>query len=141
MYKVSNQNYKERIEDYLEKQHFLNHNQIDLYHIEPGITKARVDIQQFHKQQFDIVHGGVIATLADITAGFAAYTLVDKDTDVVTGEIKISYLAKGKGTNLEAVAKVIKPGRKLHFCESEVYSEGKLIAKASSTMICIERQK
>lgn len=125
----------------MEKQYFLKFIGVELYDIQPGSTRAKLTVENIHKQQFGIVHGGVIATLADITCGFAAYTLAPKDVDIVTGEIKISYISKGLGTNIEAFGKVIKPGKKLHFCESEVYSDGRLIAKASSTMICIEKVK
>ena len=91
-----------------------------------------------HFQQTGLVHGGVTATLADIVAGFAAYTLVPKNHDVVTAELRVSYLRPGKGTKLVAEGKVIKPGRKLIFCESEVCTvvnhQKETIAKSSSVM-------
>ena len=94
-----------------------------------------------HQQQTGLVHGGVTATVADIVAGFAAYTVVPEDHHVVTGEIKISYFAKGKGDRLHAIGKVIKQGRKLNFCEAEVWcldgEKRTLIAKATTTMATI----
>jgi uncharacterized protein (TIGR00369 family) len=83
----------------------------------------------------------VVATLADIVAGFAAYTMVPGDHHVVTGELKVSYLNPGVGSELHAIGYVLKSGRKIQFCEAEVYDirqeEKVLIAKASTSMIVI----
>lgn len=113
----------------------------DLNVIEAGTTEGWLTLKQEHQQQTGLVHGGVTATVADIVAGFAAYTVVPEDHHVVTGEIKISYFAKGKGDRLHAIGKVIKQGRKLNFCEAEVWcldgEKRTLIAKATTTMATI----
>lgn len=139
---IRNPKYKERIERYLERQNFMKLLDIHLDEIKPGETFATMKVKEKHKQQKGLVHGGVVATLADIVAGFAAYTLVPEENNVVTGEIKISYLNPGLGNVLEAKGWVLKPGKKLNFCESEVWdvrNDGtkKLIAKASTTMITL----
>lgn len=106
--------------------------------IEEGRTEGWLNLEQQHQQQTGLVHGGVTATLADIVAGFAAYTTVPEDQHVVTGEIKISYFSPGKGDRLQAIGWVVKQGRKMNFCEAEVWSwkgdEKRLIAKATTTM-------
>ncbi len=109
--------------------------------IEKGRTEGTLEVKEIHHQQKGLVHGGVIATLADVVAGFAAYSMVPEDHHVVTGEIKISYLNPGLGEKLHAVGWVLKPGRKVQFCEAEVYDireNGRvLIAKATTSMIVI----
>ena len=133
--------YKARVEQFLERQHFMKHIGFDLRVVEKGRTEGEMQIQTMHHQQRGLVHGGVIATIADITAGFAAYTMVPEDHHVVTGEIKVSYLNPGVGSKLRSVGWVLKSGRKLQFCEAEVYDirdEGEiLIAKASASMVVI----
>jgi len=98
-------------------------------------------LEKIHLQQAGLVHGGVIATVADIVAGFSAYSLVGVDEKVVTGELKISYLRPAKGEILWAKGWVLKQGRKINFCEAEVYvlngNKPKLIAKATTSMIII----
>ena len=132
---------RQRVEKFLERQYFMHHIGFDLTVIEKGRTEGFLPVSQIHHQQKGLVHGGVIATLADITAGFAAYTMVPEDHHVVTGEIKISYLNPGVGNRLKSVGWVLKPGRKLQFCEAEVYDireNGEvLIAKASATMVVL----
>ena len=141
MVKVFNPNFKSRVERFLERQHFMKLVGFDLSVIEEGRTEGTLDLALDHQQQTGLVHGGVTATLADIVAGFAAYTLVPEDQHVVTGEIKISYFAPGKGQQLYAKGWVVKQGKKMNFCEAEVWDiEGDkrtLIAKASTTMVTL----
>ena len=139
--KPKNKKFKERIESHLERQNFMHHIEFSLDTINPGYTVGRMKIKPIHLQQDGFTHGGVIATIADIVAGFAAYTLVGADEHVVTGEIKISFFKKGLGESLKAIGSVIKPGKRMNFCEAEVFSvsdEGEvLIAKASTSMVTI----
>ena len=141
MIKVFNPNFKSRVERFLERQYFMKLVGFDLNVIEEGRTEGTLDLTQQHQQQTGLVHGGVTATLADIVAGFAAYTVVPEDQHVVTGEIKISYFAPGKGDKLYAKGWVVKQGKKMNFCESEVWDikGGKrtLIAKATTTMVTL----
>lgn len=119
----------------------MHHMNFNLDVIEAGRTEGQLVIEPMHFQQDGFVHGGVIATIADIVAGFSAVSLVGKDQSVVTGELKISYFSKGEGDKLKAIGKVVKAGKRMNFCEAEVYNvlegEEKLIAKATTSMITI----
>ena len=139
--KVFNEDFKARVEKFLERQHFMKLVGFDLNVIEAGRTEGWLNLELQHQQQTGLVHGGVTATVADIVAGFAAYTLVPEDQHVVTGEIKISYFAPGRGDKLHAIGYVVKQGRKVNFCEAEVWchngEQKTLIAKATTTMVTI----
>ena len=127
-----------RIRRKLVRQHFMHLIGADLTAIAPGRVEAELPLAQQHLQQRGFAHGGLIATLADLVAGFAAVTLVPDDFGVVTSDLKISYLNPGVGQQLKAIGWVLKSGRRLHFCEAEVWCDGVLIAKASATMAVIE---
>lgn len=139
--KTFNPGYAQRINEYLKRQKFMHHINFKLTKIDAGVTEGELEVIDIHKQQAGLIHGGVIATAADIVAGFAAYSLVAPEDHVVTGEIKISYLRPGKGDKLYAKGWVIKSGKRLSFCEAEVFTEsaGKktLIARATTTMITV----
>jgi uncharacterized protein (TIGR00369 family) len=141
MVKVFNQNYKARIEKFLERQHFMKLVGFDLNVIDEGRTEGWLELREEHQQQTGLVHGGVTATVADIVAGFSAYTVVAEDQHVVTGEIKISYFAPGRGQKLYAKGWVVKQGKKMNFCEAEVWcidgDKRTLIAKATTTMVTL----
>lgn len=110
--------------------------------IEPGYVEATMELQTIHQQQIGLVHGGVTATIADVAAGFAGFTLVAKNQHTVTAEIKVSYFVKARGVRLRAVGTVVKAGTSMHFCEANVYCQGAdgeevLIARATTTMAII----
>ena len=127
-----------RIRRKLVRQHFMHLVGADLTVITPGRVEAELTMGQQHLQQRGFAHGGLTATMADLVAGFAAVTLVPDDHGVVTSDLKISYLHPGIGTTLKAIGWVLKAGRRLHFCEAEVWCDDVLIAKASATMVVIE---
>lgn len=137
-----NPDFKQTILGHLERQEFMKHIGCTLTVIEPGYVEAEIDLATFHQQQIGLVHGGVTATIADVAAGFAGFTLVGPHQHTVTAEIKISYFAKGRGSRLRAVGRVVKAGRAMHFCEADVYcmteSGEVLIARATTTMAVID---
>lgn len=141
MIKILNPDYESRINKFLERQHFMKYVGFRVDLIQPGRTEGRMEVKPEHFQQTGLVHGGLIATIADIVAGLAAYTAVPADHHVVTGEIKLSFFSPGKGPVLHAIGWVIKQGRKVNFCEAEVWSvngdDKTLIAKATTSMISI----
>jgi uncharacterized protein (TIGR00369 family) len=126
-----------RIRRKLERQHFMHLIGADLTRIEPGRIEAELALGQQHQQQRGFAHGGLVATMADLAAGFAAVTLVPDGVGVVTAELKVSYLNPGVGSHLKAIGWVLKAGRRLHFCEAEVWCDGVLIAKATATMAVV----
>ena len=115
--------------------------------VEYGHGTARVELNQLetrHLQKMGFVHGGVIATMADVVTGFAAFTLTPEDKRVVTAELSVQYFRPGIGQRMFALGKVEKPGQMLHFCEAEIYvvdgdetSTPTLIAKARAIMAVI----
>ena len=127
-----------RIRRKLERQHFMHLIGADLTRIEPGRIEAELALGQQHQQQRGFAHGGLVATMADLAAGFAAVTLVPDGVGVVTAELKVSYLNPGVGSRLKAIGWVLKAGRRLHFCEAEVWCDNVLIAKATATMAVVE---
>ncbi len=140
---VRNPDFRQTILRHLERQRFMHHIGCTLTTIEPGHVVAEINLEAIHQQQLGLVHGGVTATIADVAAGFAAFTLVAPHQHTVTAEIKISYFAKGHRGTLRAVGRVVKAGRRVHFCEADVYChahDGSVthIARATTTMAVID---
>ncbi|PJJ61137.1 PaaI family thioesterase [Hymenobacter chitinivorans] len=129
-----------RIRRKLQRQHFMHLIGAELTTVESGRVVFELPLEQRHHQNLGFAHGGLVATMADLAAGFAAVTLVPDGTGVVTAELKTTYLRPGLGSTLRAVGWVLKPGRRLHFCEAEVWCDDVLIAKASATMAVVEPQ-
>ena len=111
----------------------------------PGRFITRVRIRDCHLQQDGFVHAGVMATMADHTAGYASFSLVPPDQRILTVEYKINFLSPASGDYLECRSRVIKPGKTLLVTESEVYAvrgdKEDLVAKALLTMAAVSQEK
>jgi uncharacterized protein (TIGR00369 family) len=108
---------------------------------EYGIFESRLKIRSDHSQQDGFVHAGVIATMADHTAGYAAYTTVSEAFRILTIEFKINFFKPAVGEHIVCRSKVVNNGKKIKVSESELFSlnedQQKLIAKAMVTLIAI----
>jgi len=119
---------------------YVNHLQVEFITVEDGLIDAKMPLFDHQRQYSGVVHGGVLSALADTIAGFAAYTMNPVDKDVLTAELKISYLRASWGKELYAKGYVIKPGRNIHFSECEIYCDDKLLCKASGTFCVVHKQ-
>ncbi|MEJ2726732.1 MAG: PaaI family thioesterase [Deltaproteobacteria bacterium] len=111
--------------------------------VKRGYFKSRVKIQELHRQQDGFVHAGVMATMADHTAGYAAFTTVPEDYQILTVEFKINFLRPAYGELLLCRSRVIRGGNRIVISESEVFDERKggevLAAKALVTLMVVHR--
>ena len=140
---VRNPDFRAAITDKMTRQHFLHLIGFDLTELNAGRVVGRLSLETKHQQQAGFAHGGLVATIADTVAGFAAVTLAAPDEHVVTVELKVAYLHPGVGTALRGVGTVLKAGNTLTFCEAEIWCERPgqpdlLIAKASATMMAFK---
>jgi len=91
-----------------------------------------------------VVHAGVIATMADHTGGYAAFTTVSEKYRILTIEFKINYFKPAVGEVLICRSKVINNGRKIKVAESEIFSvskdQEKLVSKAMVTLIAVPKE-
>ena len=102
--------------------------------VEKGRVVMRLDVRPHHKQIHGVVHGGIVATLADTAAGIAAATVVEPGTNVATVELKINYLEAIQGGRVRADARVLRAGRHFIVVECDVWNrKGKMAAKALLT--------
>jgi uncharacterized protein (TIGR00369 family) len=131
----------EKLKELFRRAPFIADLAVELESLAAGECITTLDIELRHQQQNGLVHAGVLATMADHTAGAAAFTLVGRGSYVVTAEFKLSLLRAARGERLRCRSKVLKSGRRFSFVESEVtcesHGEELLVAKASATMAVI----
>jgi len=102
--------------------------------LERGHVVFSMRVRARHKQMHGVVHGGVLATLADTVAAIAAYTTVPKGTHIATVELKINFLEPVPDGRIKAEARVLRAGRNFVVTECEIFNErGSLAAKALLT--------
>ena len=82
----------------------------------------------------DVVHGGAIATLID-TAGMTVAWSDSEPAESLRGatvSMNVDYVAAARGTDLRAVATVLRRGGTLCFCEVSVTDDtGTVVARGS----------
>ena len=107
------------------------------FHVEKlarGRAVLSMQVQDLHKQIHDVVHGGVIAALADTAAAIACYTVIPPGAEIATVELKINYLSAVPGGKIKAIGTVLRAGRNFVITECEVIdAKGNLAAKALLT--------
>lgn len=110
-----------------------------------GTVVLRLPVRDALTQQHGFMHAGAIATLADSACGYAALTKMPPDAAVLSIEFKVNMLAPAVGEALVARAEVIRAGRTVMVCRSDVYavkgSEEKLVAAMQGTMMVVRDEK
>ena len=97
-----------------------------------GRFHLELTVEEHHTNLYNIVHGGVLMTLADTAMGAACLACNKK---VVTVSLTTNFLhAVPLTTKVITTAKVLHDGRHTMTCECELKSEeGKIFAKAQGT--------
>jgi len=138
---------KERI-DFLAKDYsrgFIKYCNYEAEGIRHGYFQSQVKIEKHHRQQDGFIHAGVMATMADHTAGYAAFTTVPEDYQILTVEFKVNFLRPAYGERLVCRSRVIREGLQIIIGESEVFDqrgdEEALVAKALVTLMAVHKDK
>ena len=107
--------------------------------VEPGRVTLTCAFAEGLTQQHGLLHGGVLASLADVACGYAALSTMPPEREVLTVEFKINFLKSAKTKSLVAVGQVLQSGRTLTVCEGTVFDETRTraIARMTTTMISV----
>lgn len=91
-----------------------------LVRVEAGEVEIELPVADHIGQQHGFVHAGVVATIADSAAGYAALSVAPPGVGILTAEFKINLLAAAAGERLVAVGRVKRAGRLLCVCTADV---------------------
>ena len=91
-----------------------------LVRVEPGEVELALPFREDLTQQHGFLHAGIVTTLVDSACGYAALSVMDAESAVLSVEYKVNLLAPAVGQRMRAVGRVIKPGRTLVVCTGEV---------------------
>lgn len=111
---------------------------IEIVDFADGKARCVVKLQDHHRNNGGRVHGGVLTSLADTTAGVAVRTVRPKGKLSATTDLSIAFIRPPQGDSLEAVAEVIHAGKRLFRTEISVFSADKLVAKTNATFMIVE---
>src|SRR5262245_19445153 len=112
-----------------------------LVSVEPGIVHISLPYRLDLTQQHSYLHAGIVTTIADSACGYAAYTLMPSNSEVLSVEFKVNLLRPAKGEEFLAIAEVLKPGKTLTVVRADVFAnpdtDRVLVATMLGTMMCL----
>lgn len=101
---------------------------------EAGRAVLRMRVRQRHIQVHGVVHGGILAALADTAGGLASYMVVARGTPLATVEMKINFLEAVDQGTVVAEARVIRHGRNFIVVDCDIHDgAGRHVAKSLMT--------
>jgi uncharacterized protein (TIGR00369 family) len=113
--------------------------------IERGLFESTIKIGENHKTQDNFIHAGLIATMSDHTAGYAAYTLVPDNVRILTIEFKINFLKPAYGNALKCKSEIISQGRQILVAHSTVFdvrdTHEKMVSRSTITLMAVDAGK
>lgn len=92
----------------------------------------------------NIVHGGVISTLIDVTGGATAFSVLEptRELSINTIDMRVDYVRMGRGKRFIATGSVIRKGSRICVCRVEVVNdEGTLIAHGTGAYTIFKAER
>jgi len=115
---------------------------LKFYHAE--LLEADIDFISIKIPKMDLMtrkagmfNGAMIASLVDVSSGYAAVSHYPEDCYVVTVELKVNYLRPALGDALVSKSYVIKGGARISVIRTEIYtvSESKALESHVATSL------
>lgn len=120
---------------------FLHDLGVEFLGMGDGVAQVALNLSPRHMNSWQVTHGGVIMTLLDVVMSMAGRSLDPDAHGGVTIEMKTSFLqpAGHAGGRIIAKGKAYHRSTTICFCEGEVWSDDKLVAKAMGTFKYLKR--
>lgn len=142
MHTVQDAEYEKRVRGSFAKQPFMTTIGASLSRVTPGVVDIELPFRKDLTQQNGFLHAGILATVLDNACGFAAYTLMPPESEVLSIEFKINMLSPAIGDRLTAKGSVIRAGRTVTVCEAvgvmQIGDTEKIVAKMTGTMMTMQ---
>lgn len=109
----------------------------------PGEVHIELPFDPRLTQQHGFLHAGIVTTVLDSACGYAAFTLMSEESEVLTVEFKSNFTAPAAGELFRFEGKVVKPGKTIFVTEGRAYgiaADGseKLVSTMSATMMVVK---
>ncbi|MDD2610757.1 MAG: PaaI family thioesterase [Giesbergeria sp.] len=141
VFEPRNPQYLQRVQDSFVRQQAMHTLGAQLEHVAPGSVDIGLDWAAALTQQHGFLHAGMVSTALDSACGYAAFTLMAAEAEVLTIEFKINLLAPALGKRFRMKGRVLKPGRTITVAEGRAYAladeQEKLIATMHCTLMAV----
>jgi uncharacterized protein (TIGR00369 family) len=116
-----NPNFRERIAHEFATQGAMALIEARLTENEAGRVTLEMPITDRVRQQYGVIHGGMVTVLADSASGLAAIGLLPAEDGVLSIEFKTQLLAPGRGEKMIARGRVLKAGRTVVVAQADIF--------------------
>jgi acyl-coenzyme A thioesterase PaaI-like protein len=80
MFEIENPLVVQKVAKMMKQNYFMHFIGFEITKVASGAVEGQLIMQDHHRQQNGYAHGGIMTTLCDTVAGFAAFTLIDPST-------------------------------------------------------------
>ena len=113
---------------------------LELVEVEPGRAVFAANVRP-QLMQNGVLHGGVLASIADSACAVAAISRVYPTNYATTINLQVSYLKPVVEGRFRAVGRCLKAGKNVLFSEAQVFDENEtLVCSAVSQLLVIPWQ-
>jgi uncharacterized protein (TIGR00369 family) len=114
--------YEARVRHSFAKQRVMETIGARLVRVAPGEVDIELPFREDLTQQNGFLHAGIVGTVLDSAAGYAAFTLMPADAGVLSIEFKVNLLAPARGERVIARARVVRAGRTVTVCTADAFA-------------------
>jgi len=135
IWQPSDPNYETRVRASFDRQEVMTTFGASLVRLSPGEAEIEFPYAPGLTQHNGYIHAGVITTVVDSACGYAAYTLMPADSDVLSIEYKVNFMSPALGEKFRGVGRVVKAGRTVTVCSGDVIAIANGVEKVVATML------
>lgn len=137
--------FDEKVRESFNQQEVMKTVGASIISVEPGKVVLEFNHDPKLTQQHGFIHAGMVATVLDSACGYAAFSLMPRDSAVLSIEFKVNLLSPAQGEKYIAIGRVKKPGKTITVCDGEIFAvkngKKKLTATMTGTMMSIANRK
>jgi len=113
---------KKLIKDSFERSETLKFYKAELLQVETDFVSIKIPKMEMMTRKAGMFNGAMIASLVDVSSGYAAVSSYKEDCYVVTVELKVNYLRPAMGDALVSKSYVVKGGGRINVIRTEIYT-------------------
>jgi uncharacterized protein (TIGR00369 family) len=110
---------------------------LEAVHAEDGEARLSIEAGPQHLNPAGTVHGGFLATLADMAMGAAVRSLTGEGDVPATSQLTLAYLRPGHVGVVSVTARIRKQGEHLLVCDADIEQDGKALVHAVATFALV----
>jgi uncharacterized protein (TIGR00369 family) len=112
---------------------------LELVTLDDGYSEVALNLKPHHLNPGGLAHGGIVATILDISMGIALRTQLPAGWTHVTVNLDVQYIEGARGGRIIGRGRAVKSGGRVTYSEADlVHDDGRLLARSSGTMIPLE---